>query len=102
MLCEDKFYHIYRREPEGTIFCPYRICPIGAHVDHNLGKITGLAIDKGIHLAYSLKHNGVVEMTSMQFEKRLSGTSAPCRRTGKTTGPTTFAARPGRSAGAIR
>ena len=51
-------------------FCPYRICPIGAHSDHNLGKITGLAIDKGIHIAWSPKQNGVVEMSSLQFSKR--------------------------------
>ena len=51
-------------------FCPYRICPIGAHSDHNLGKITGLAINKGIHIAYSPKQNGVVEMASLQFPKR--------------------------------
>ena len=67
---EDKFSKIYGRDPEGVSFCPYRICPIGAHSDHNLGKITGLAIDKGIHIAYSPKQNGVVEMTSMQFPKR--------------------------------
>ena len=70
MRCEEKFSQIYGREPEGKCFCPYRICPIGAHSDHNLGKITGLAIDKGIHIAYSLKQNGVVEMTSLQFPKR--------------------------------
>ena len=70
MLCEQKFYQIYGRDPEGMAFCPYRICPIGAHSDHNLGKITGLAIDKGIHIAYSPKQNGVVEMASMQFSKR--------------------------------
>ena len=70
MLCEQKFNQIYGRDPEGMAFCPYRICPIGAHSDHNLGKITGLAIDKGIHIAYSAKQNGVVEMASMQFSKR--------------------------------
>lgn len=70
MRCEEKFSQIYGREPEGKCFCPYRICPIGAHSDHNLGKITGLAIDKGIHLAYSPKQNGVVEMASLQFPKR--------------------------------
>ncbi len=70
MLCEDRFIQTYGREPEAVAFCPYRICPIGAHSDHNLGKITGLAIDKGIHLAYSAKHNGVVEMSSLQFSKR--------------------------------
>ena len=70
MLCEAKFKEIYGRDPEGIAFCPYRICPIGAHSDHNLGKITGLAINKGIHIAYAPKQNGVVEMASLQFPKR--------------------------------
>ena len=70
MTYEEKFEEIYRRMPEGETFCPYRICPIGAHSDHNLGKITGFAIDRGIHIAYSPKHNGVIEMTSLQFPKR--------------------------------
>ncbi len=70
MNCEEKFNQIYGRDAEGITFCPYRICPIGAHSDHNLGKITGLAIDKGIHIAYAPKQNGVVEMASLQFPKR--------------------------------
>lgn len=70
MLCQDKFTEIYKKAPEGLAFCPYRICPIGAHSDHQLGKITGLAIDKGIHIAYSPKLNGVVELCSLQFDKR--------------------------------
>ena len=70
MLCEEKFFEIYKRAPEAIAFSPYRICPIGAHSDHNLGKITGFAIDKGIHIAFSPKHNGVVEMSSLQFPKR--------------------------------
>ena len=70
MKCQERFQEIYKREPEDMAFCPYRVCPIGAHSDANLGKITGLAIDKGIHLAYSPKHNGVVELCSLQFDKR--------------------------------
>lgn len=70
MLCEERFFEIYGREAEGVTFSPYRVCPIGAHSDHNLGKITGFAIDRGIHLAYSPKRNGVIEMTSLQFTKR--------------------------------
>ena len=70
MLCEQRFFEIYGHDPEGLSFSPYRVCPIGAHSDHNLGKITGFAIDKGIHFAYRRKENGVVELTSLQFEKR--------------------------------
>ena len=60
----------YRREPDGVAFTPYRICPIGAHSDHNLGAVTGFAIDKGVRIVYGAKHNGVVEVTSLQFSKR--------------------------------
>lgn len=70
MYCEERFFEIYGKDPAGISFSPYRICPIGAHSDHNLGKITGFAIDKGIHIAYKPKMNGVIEMTSLQFPKR--------------------------------
>lgn len=70
MKCAEIFETTYHREPAGVAFCPYRVCPIGAHSDHQLGKITGLAIDKGIHIAYAPKRNGVVDMLSMQFPIR--------------------------------
>ncbi len=70
MRCEERFYEIYGKDSEGLAFCPYRVCPLGAHSDHQLGKITGLAIDKGIHIAYRPKRNGVVEMSSLNFDKR--------------------------------
>lgn len=70
MKCEDKFRQIYGKEPSALSFCPYRVCPVGAHSDHQFGKITGFAIDKGINIAYAPKHNGVVELCSLQFPKR--------------------------------
>lgn len=69
-LCEQQFHKLYGRDPEGLSFSPYRVCPIGAHSDHNLGKITGFAIDQGIHFAYRPKENDVIELTSLQFPKR--------------------------------
>ena len=70
MRCEEIFEETYRKAPDDVAFCPYRICPIGAHVDHQLGRITGLAIDRGIYFAYSPKQNGVIELQSLQFDKR--------------------------------
>ena len=67
---QNIFEQTYKREPDGTAFCPYRICPLGAHSDHQLGKITGMAINAGVHIAYGAKQNGIVELSSMQFEKR--------------------------------
>lgn len=66
----DKFRKTYQKDPESVAFTPYRICPIGAHSDHQLGKITGFAIDKGIYIAYGPKQNGVIEIQSLQFPKR--------------------------------
>ncbi|MBQ2734909.1 MAG: GHMP kinase [Clostridia bacterium] len=70
MQCVQKFTSIYKKDPSAIAFCPYRVCPIGAHSDHQYGKITGFAIDKGIHIAYTPKQNGVIELLSLQFEKR--------------------------------
>lgn len=70
MICQEKFFEIYGREPEGLAFCPQRVVPVGAHSDYGLGRITGLALDKGIHLAYRPKKNGVIELVSLQFDKR--------------------------------
>ncbi len=70
MRCVEVFESLYKRTPDGVSFCPYRICPIGAHSDHQYGKVTGVAIDKGIHIAYGVKRNGVIEISSLQFDKR--------------------------------
>ena len=66
----EGFEKTYKKVPDHTAFTPYRVCPIGAHSDHQLGKITGFAIDKGIHIAYGPKMNGVIEILSLQFPKR--------------------------------
>lgn len=66
----ELFTTLYRRTPADIAFCPYRICPLGAHSDHQYGKITGMAIDQGVRIAYGPKMNGVIEMSSLQFDKR--------------------------------
>ena len=70
MKSEEKYRELYGRDPEAHSFCGYRVAPLGAHVDHNGGRILGCAIDKGIHIAYSRKENGVVELQSLNFPKR--------------------------------
>ena len=35
-----------------VIRAPYRICPLGAHLDHQHGTVTAFAIDRAAHLAY--------------------------------------------------
>ena len=52
------------KEYQYHIFSPYRVCPLGAHVDHQHGLVTGFAIDKGVHLWWSPAKDGHVELES--------------------------------------
>lgn len=49
------------------IFAPYRVCPIGAHVDHQHGLVTGFAINKGVDLWFTPNNNGHVHLESKTF-----------------------------------
>lgn len=50
------------------LFSPYRICPLGAHVDHQHGLVSGFAFDNGIDFLFSATDTGKVEMASLSFE----------------------------------
>lgn len=50
------------------IFSPYRVCPLGAHVDHQHGLVTGFAIDKGVDLWYEIASDSSVELQSAQYD----------------------------------
>ena len=66
----EAFVREYGREPAAASFAPYRVCPLGAHVDHNLGWVTGFAIDRGIRIAYAPRTDGVIEVCSLGFPGR--------------------------------
>lgn len=50
------------------IFSPYRVCPLGAHVDHQHGLVTGFAIDKGVDLWFNVREDSVVKLVSRTFD----------------------------------
>lgn len=50
------------------IFSPYRVCPLGAHVDHQHGLVTGFAIDKGVDLWFNIRKDSTVSLRSLTFE----------------------------------
>ena len=50
------------------IFSPYRVCPLGAHVDHQHGLVTGFAFDKGVDLLFNVTDNGIVSLSSLTFD----------------------------------
>lgn len=70
MKCVEVYEKIYGQEPASVAFCPYRVSPLGAHIDHQHGIVNGLAINKGIHIAYHPKQNGVVELKSLEFSQK--------------------------------
>ena len=69
MFCVEQFIKTYKKDPTAVAFCPYRVCPIGAHSDHQHGKVTGLAIDKGIRLTYTPTDDGLVAEAQSKLEK---------------------------------
>ncbi|MGN1268078.1 MAG: galactokinase [Candidatus Aphodocola sp.] len=64
----EEFKNIYGCDSEDKTFCPYRVCPCGAHSDHQYGHVTGFAIDKGIHILYKVNDESKVIVTSKNFE----------------------------------
>ena len=51
-------------------YCPYRICPLGAHVDHQHGLVTGFALNYGIGISYSMNDDGLCQVVSHNFKER--------------------------------
>ncbi|MBR1688932.1 MAG: galactokinase [Prevotella sp.] len=54
----DDLYHV---------FAPYGVSPLGAHVDHQHGLVTGFAVDKGIDILFQPTETGLIEMVSLSF-----------------------------------
>lgn len=50
------------------IFSPYRVCPLGAHVDHQHGLVTGFAFDMGVDLWFEPTDDGIVRLKSETFQ----------------------------------
>jgi galactokinase len=46
---------------------PYRVCPLGAHVDHQLGLVTGFALDKGVTMNFEPDETGAVSILSKNY-----------------------------------
>jgi len=49
------------------IFSPYRLCPIGAHIDHQGGAVLGRTINIGTTLDYEPLNTNEIHLTSDQF-----------------------------------
>ncbi len=49
------------------IHSPYRVCPVGAHVDHQRGLVTGFAFDKGVDLEFDIAPDSMVTIHGETF-----------------------------------
>ncbi len=47
---------------------PYRVCPLGAHIDHQLGPVTSMALDRGVLLAYAPSPTREIRVESLEFD----------------------------------
>ena len=63
------FEELYPQAKEKhSTFCPYRVCPLGAHIDHQLGLVTGFALDKGIKITYTINGGTRCSVASADME----------------------------------
>lgn len=67
----DEFTHAYGAAPQILIHAPYRICPLGAHVGHQFGRVAAGAIDHGITLAITPWDKPHIQLRSLQYESEV-------------------------------
>ena len=51
-----------------VVRAPLRICPLGAHIDHQLGIVTGMTIDQSLLMAFAPTTDGTVTIESQNFD----------------------------------
>ena len=61
-------------------FCPHRVCPLGAHVDHQHGLITGFALDRGITFYYEPTEKFRLESLNFPGTMKFSLSHVPPRQ----------------------
>ena len=77
MINDDKLYQkfrvLYPEVKEENIFScysPYRVCPLGAHIDHQRGIVTGFALNLGINMVYKKNSDSTMELLSLNFDEK--------------------------------
>lgn len=60
----------YGRSPGDVrvVHAPYRICPLGAHIDHQLGPVSAFATEHGVMIAYVVNDTPEVVINSLGYE----------------------------------
>jgi len=53
------------------IRAPLRICPLGAHIDHQHGIVTGMTIDQSVLFAFAPTQDGSIHVESTGFKNQI-------------------------------
>ena len=69
-LKERYYKHFGEAENIEFSFCPYRICPLGAHSDHQHGYVSGFAINYGIYVVYEVQKDSICTVVSHNYKDR--------------------------------
>ena len=67
MTLYEAFDAHFGGQPDDRVYCPYRVCPVGAHIDHQQGPVTGFALDHGVTLVYRRCEQPLIDVFSMNF-----------------------------------
>ncbi|MGP6146552.1 GHMP family kinase ATP-binding protein [Jeotgalibaca sp. A122] len=62
-----KFKESYQGDDIRAVRSPLRICPLGAHSDHQGGRVTGMTLNASVDMVYSPSEDGYVRVQSMDF-----------------------------------
>ena len=65
MKCVGVYKELYHQEPFDVAFCPYRISPLGAHIDHQYGKINFYKI----RIPQQIRKQLLVQLDAMGFHE---------------------------------
>ena len=63
----NKFTELYGEQKTKQVKSPLRICPLGAHVDHQDGVVTGMALDSNVEMVFAPTDDGYIRVRSMDF-----------------------------------
>lgn len=62
------YQEVFSSEDEIKIVkSPLRICPLGAHIDHQRGLVTGMTLNSSVNLVYSPNDSGLIRIRSLDF-----------------------------------
>lgn len=74
----------YGRSPDDVriVHAPYRICPLGAHIDHQLGPVSAFATEQGVMIAWVANDTPEIVINSLGYEGeiRIDGNRLQARR----------------------